>query len=328
MALAVARAGKPIDQAVVGVREVGRPDRVRVEDRWNIGSVGKAMTSTLIAVLIDQGVLRWETTIGEALPEFKMNPGYRNVTLEQLLQHRGGIPQDMDFRRDFIERITRSARTPTECRAAYVADVLRRAPLGRPGERMAYSNAGYTIAGFIAEYVTRTPFERLMREKVFLPLGMTTAQVGGNGGSGQPQGHMPGPNGLRVMNFTGKLPQMTAPAGDINCSIGDLARFAAFHLAGMQGRGRLLKPETFRRLHTPPTVPAGQEPYACGWEIVPEWTKEPFQGHGGSNGTFRAQIAIFPKEGLAIAAATNVGGETDPSPPLQAVLAVEKRGWG
>jgi CubicO group peptidase (beta-lactamase class C family) len=298
---------------------------VRIDDRWHIGSVGKAMTSTLIALLIDRGVLRWDTTIGEALPDVKMNPGYQQVTLEQLLQHRGGIPQDMGYRAEYIERITKDARTPTECRAAYIIDVLQRAPIGRPGERMAYSNAGYAIAGYIAERVTGKPYEQLMREMVFLPLGMTMAKVGGAGDPGQPQGHVPSPNGLQVRNFTGKLPEMTAPAGDITCSIGDLARFAAFHLAGMQGKGRLLKPETFRRLHTPPPVLPGQERYACGWEIVTELTPEPFQGHGGSNGTFRAQIALFPKRGLAVVAATNAGGESDPGPPLQAILAVEKR---
>ena len=50
-----------------------------------------------------------------------------------------------------------------------------------------------------------------------------------------------------------------------------------------------------------------------------------FHGHGGSNGTFRAHILIFPKQNLAIAAIMNAGGESDPSPALQAALAVEKR---
>lgn len=325
MAIAVARDEKHIEQAVVGVREQGKPAPAQINDRWHVGSVGKPMTATLIALLIDRGVLRWDTTLGEALPDVKMQPGYRQVTLEQLLQHRGGVPQDMGYRGDYIARVTKDAKTPEACRAAYVADVLQRAPIARPGERMAYSNAGYTIAGYVAEHVTRRSYEQLMREMVFLPLGMTTARVGGAGSPDQPQGHVRTANGLRVMNFTGKLPMMTAPAGDITCSIGDLARFAAFHLAGMQGRGRLLKPETFRRLHTPPPVPSGQEQYACGWEIVPEFTAEPFQGHGGSNGTFVCQIALFAKQGLAIVSATNVGDESNPNPPLQAILAVEKR---
>ncbi len=86
-----------------------------------------------------------------------------------------------------------------------------------------------------------------------------------------------------------------------------------------------MKPQTFQRLHTPARVPKGEELYACGWEIVPDFTPEPFHGHSGSNGTFRAQLAIFPKQGLAVVSMMNVGGERDPSPALEGVLSVEKR---
>lgn len=324
MAVALVRDGKVVEDAAVGLREQGKPDKVQRNDLWHIGSVTKPMTSTLIARLIDQGLLRWDSALGELLPRIKMRSEYRAVTIEQILQHRGGIPRDMNYTAAYIQRVTRNAETPTAIREAYISDVLQREPVGKPGERMAYSNAGYTLAGYIAEAVTGKPYEQLMHEQVFMPMGMKTAVVGGSY-RGQPQGHLPSEKGLRVFNFEGKLPILTAPAGSIRCSIGDLARFAAFHLDGLRGKARVLKPETYRRLHTPPAVPNGEEKYACGWGIVAEMTPEPFHGHNGSNGTFRAEMAVFPKRGLAVVAVMNAGGEADPSPPLQAVLAVEKR---
>ena len=321
MAIAVVRDGKIVDQAVVGVREQGKLGKAQLQDRWHIGSIGKAMTSTLLASLIEQGKLRWDSTLGELLPHFKMRPEYRGVTVTQLLQHRGGIPQDMRFTGPYVERITKGAKTPTEIRAAYLADVLQRAPVAKPGTRMAYSNAGYTLAGYLAEKVTGKPYEQLMQERVFQPLGMTHTKAGGVVEAGQPQGHSITPKGLEVFNFTGPLPIMTAPAGNITCSIGDLARFAASHLDGLRGKNRLLKAKTVQQLHTPPTVPPGEELYACGWEIMP---LRKIHGHGGSNGTFRAHLAIFPEENMAIVAIGNAGGEDDPSPELQAIFSVQQ----
>jgi CubicO group peptidase (beta-lactamase class C family) len=288
LAAAIVQNGKISEQAVVGVREQGKTERAEPNDRWHLGSVTKPMTSTLVALLIEQGRLRWNSTLAELLPDVKMRPEYKGVTIEQLMQHRSGLPQDMNFTAATVERITKNATTPTALRGAYIADMLQRDPVGEPGERFGYSNAGYSLLGHIAERTAGKPYEQLMKERLFLPLGMKTAVVGESGAKGQPQGHRRAPEGLRVANFTGKLPTMTAPAGSVLCSIGDFARFAAFHLDGLRGKDGLLKAETVRRLHASPAVPPGREKYACGWEIVWEEGPEPFHGHGGSNGTFRA----------------------------------------
>jgi CubicO group peptidase (beta-lactamase class C family) len=325
MGLAIYRIGHPVEQAVTGIRRADGKEPVHRDDRWHIGSIGKPMTSTLVALLIDQGKLRWNSTLAELLPDVKMRPEYQAVTIEQLLQHRSGLPREMNYTADYVERITAGKSSPKEIRAAYIADLLQREPIARPGARFAYSNGGYTLAGHIVERLMGSTYERLMQEMVFRPLGMRTARVGGVTDPDQPQGHIVGEHGLVVRNLGGKLGDLTAPAGNISCSIEDLVRFAGVHLDGMCGRARLLRPATLIRLHAPPAKPAGGEPYACGWEIESALGPSPFQGHGGSNGTFRAQIVIFPKLKLAVASAINMGGETDPSPPLQAVLAVAER---
>lgn len=110
-------------------------------------------------------------------------------------------------------------------------------------------------------------------------------------------------------------------------STGDLARFGAEHLKGLRGEDGLLKAATIRRLHEGLPEHEGDPSflYACGWGIESNPGIETFHGHNGSNGTMRSQLAIFPKSNLVVAAITNCGGEEEPSPGLQAALAIAMR---
>src|SRR5688572_16040657 len=86
------RDGKVSEQAAVGFRRSGKDEAVTVEDKWHIGSCTKSMTSTLAAMMVEQGRITWKTTVGEQFPELRssMGEGWAGVTLEQLLAHRGG----------------------------------------------------------------------------------------------------------------------------------------------------------------------------------------------------------------------------------------------
>ena len=79
---------------VVGVRKDGSEVRAEPNDPFHLGSCTKAMTASLIGLLVQQGKLTWETPMGEYLPELKerMHPDYREVTLVHLLSHRAGVP--------------------------------------------------------------------------------------------------------------------------------------------------------------------------------------------------------------------------------------------
>jgi CubicO group peptidase (beta-lactamase class C family) len=109
-------------------------------------------------------------------------------------------------------------------------------------------------------------------------------------------------------------------------SVGDLALFGAAHLKGLRGQDGLLKATTVQHLHQgTPEQPGAQRLYACGWGIEDFPGIETMHTHNGSNGTFRSQLSIFPKANLVVASFVNRGGESEPSPPLQAVLAVARR---
>jgi CubicO group peptidase (beta-lactamase class C family) len=97
MAAAVIRGGEMVAVGVAGIRTRGKPEKIEPGDRFHIGSDTKAMTAMLCGILVDEGKLKWDQTLGETFPELKssMHAQYQGVTLEQLLTHRGGAPGDL-----------------------------------------------------------------------------------------------------------------------------------------------------------------------------------------------------------------------------------------
>ena len=326
MAVAMLFDGK-VETAVTGVRELGKPELLGKDDPLQIGSIGKPVTTTLIGLLIEQGKLKWDQTLKESFPDIPMKPAFEKATLEQIMHHRGAIPGDHNFTRATVDRIVGTAKTPVEIRANYAKDILSRDPLGEPGKVYEYSNAGFALLGHLAEKVMGKPFEQLVKEMIFDPLGLKNSYAGNaNLPKDHPLGHIPGPDGLRPINFSGPLEHIAAPAGGGQwMSVSDLVRFGQEHLNGLNGEDGLLKAETVKRLHQGEKEPEGDLVYACGWGIETFPGLETFHGHNGSNGTMIAQLCIFPKAGLVVGAIMNSGGEIAMPPPLQAALAIASR---
>jgi CubicO group peptidase (beta-lactamase class C family) len=169
-----------IAEGADGVRVLGRPEPIRARDVVHIGSVTKPFTATLLATFVDEGRLRWETTLAEALPDLvaAMRPEYRPVTVAQLLSHEAGVqPFEDDASPEFlgIPELTGDARAQRHRFAAYA---LSLAPVSAPGTAFRYSNAGVAVAAAMAEAVTQRSWEDLLRERVLVPLGTTTAGFG------------------------------------------------------------------------------------------------------------------------------------------------------
>jgi len=327
MGIAVVRNGVT-EVAVTGVRNVTSKDAVLPEDIWSVGSIGKSICSSVIGKLIEQRKLAWEETLVKALPGTPMNPAYGGVTLDQIMHHRGGIPEDLGFSRQEVQRIVGDAKTPSAIRDRYARDILKRKPAASPNSRFVYSNAGYALLSHIAEVATGKPYELLVRELVFKPLALTHSYIGGDIlPKGRPSGHVDRPNGLTPENMSGPMESMFAGAGGgIFMSVGDLAKFGQAHLAGLRGHNGFLAAATISRLHHGlPEQPGSERQYACGWGIESLPGVEPFHGHNGSNGTMRVQLAIFPRANLVVAAAVNRGGDDEPAPGLEAVLAIASR---
>jgi CubicO group peptidase (beta-lactamase class C family) len=311
LAAAVVVDGKIVVTSAVGFRKNGGPEKVTVDDKFHLGSVTKSMTATVAAMLVEQGKISWTTTIGEAFPELKseIHPDYLGVTLEQLLSHRGGAPGDAPG--DLWRQAWAAKGTAAEQRLAFIKGILARQPEAKPGTKHIYSNQGYTIAGVMLEKATGKTWEDLLRSMLFEPLGMTTAGFGAPASVDkvdQPWGHTkkmfsgsePVPPGPGADN-----PLAISPAGAVHCSMGDLAKYAAFHMAGERGESELLTAESFKKLHT---AVADNHDYALGWKVLKRpWANGRALMHNGSNTMFYVVVWMAPEKNCAVIVASNIG---------------------
>jgi CubicO group peptidase (beta-lactamase class C family) len=313
LAGAIVVRGKVVSIGAVGVRKTGSPELLSAGDQMHLGSCTKAMTATRLAMLIEQGKLRWDTTIGESFPDQKdaIHPDFHAVTLLELLTHRGGVPANGPWWK-------LGEGSTTEQRQVLLERVLKDPPESKPGTEFLYSNAGYAIAGLMAERATGKSWEELMRMGLFAPLGMSSAGFGPPGAIGkieQPWGHNLDDGKLVPRQFD-NAPAL-GPAGTVHASLGDWGKFIALHLTTPVEVNPLLKPATLEMLHEP----HGKQRYACGWNVVDRpWAKGPALTHNGTNTYWFAVAWLAPQRDFAVLVATNSGGK-------QAAHACDDAAW-
>ncbi len=327
LAAAVVRGGELVAAGAVGTRRAGEQIPVTVNDRFHIGSDTKAMTALLAAQFVEQGTLRWTTTVGEMFPELAaaMNPGLRGVTLEHLLSHTSGFPSDNERFGELLGQALQADGNLDEMRYRLVSLWVREPLAAEPGKVFAYSNMGYILAGAMLERVGKNTWEELLVERVFEPLGLDSAGFGPQAALGRadaPLGHATLPDGtLKPMlaGPNGDNPLVLGPAGTVHLSPLDFAAWAAWN-AGEGRRGpALVRPATLKKLHTPvitmpmkPNAAPGTPSrggYGLGWgELQYDWTPEPVLYHGGSNERNLAHILVWPGRDAGLVLMANVGG--------------------
>ncbi len=305
LAAAVFRGNKLIAIGVSGVRKQGDPTLATIADQWHLGSDTKAMTATLIGLYIDQGKIHFEDTLASLFAGETIDPSYANVTLEQLLQHRGGAPGTMPA--DIWSQMWADGATPG-ARLKAVRSLLSRPVAQAPGT-YAYANAGYMIAGAALERTTGATWESLMQKDLFGPLQMSSCGFGAPGTSGkvdEPWGHtMSGSTPVPVSpGPQGDNPPSLGPAGTVHCALADWGKFLSVHLAGARGEPTIVSATTIKRLQTPPK--AGD--YAAGWIV----TTRPWAGgdgtaltHSGSNTMWFATAWLAPGKNVTFVVVTN-----------------------
>src|SRR5262249_16279746 len=146
------------------------------------------------AILVEEGKLRWNSTVAEIFPELAaaMTPGLRGVTLEQLLSHTSGIPSDNAAFADLLGKTALQEGNLDDLRYFMVQQWITQPLSTEPGTTFAHSNMGYTLAGAMLERVGGKTWEELVTERVFKPLGLTSAGFGPQASVGKidaPLGH-------------------------------------------------------------------------------------------------------------------------------------------
>ena len=198
-------------------------------------------TATLAAVLVEEGVIGWETTVGEVFPDFAetTRPEYAEVRLDELLAHTSGLPEKLTP----IPIVPNSSESTTPLvaqRRQWTFELLALPPETQRGTHL-YSNASYVVAGAMLEAVTGQPWEEPMQQHLFTPLGMTSTGFGPPGTVGEspdePRGHRRVEGKLRPLQPDRKAdnPAAVGPAGNVHTTLADFSRYLAAHLAMRPG---------------------------------------------------------------------------------------------
>ncbi len=326
---AVVKDGKIISIGTVGTRRAGHKIPVTTGDRFHIGSDTKAMTALIAAMYVEEGKLRWDSSVEEVFPELKrmMAPGTGSITLEQLLSHSSGMPGDDEplFTRLIMESFSRENDNLSDTRYWMLARWVSQPIAAAPRRRFAYSNMGYIMVGAMIERVAGRSWEELVVERVFVPLKLKSAGLGPQSTVGRTDAPLPhkmvdGKVKPMLSGVFSDNPLVLGPAGTAHMSVEDFARWAAWNASAGKRGPHLVRPETLVKLRTvvidvpemdsaaPGTPSHGR--YALGWgEVKFAWAREPLIYHAGSNGMNLAQIFFNPNNEFAMVLMTNIGGQ-------------------
>jgi CubicO group peptidase (beta-lactamase class C family) len=229
MAVGVIDDGKVVYTRTLGNLASGQP--MDAQTLFQIASNTKAMTSTLLARLVQQGKLRWDDPVTKFLPSFRMYDPWvtANMQVGDLLVHRSGLPEGAG---DLMLWPTPNRFTPDDVVAGL--QYLKPAYSFRAG--YAYDNTLYIVAGQVAAAAGGAPYPTLLRREVFEPLGMQRCQIGT--WNREEVGNVADPNIWRDGRYAlepakGPIVQPTAmdSAGGVRCSLNDMLTWAMNWLA-------------------------------------------------------------------------------------------------
>jgi CubicO group peptidase (beta-lactamase class C family) len=284
------------DQEVagLGVTSVEHPLAVDENTLFQIGSITKTFTGTLIMRLVEAGSLDLDEPVRTYLPTLSLadEDVARRVTLRHLLTHTGGWEgdyfDDLGLGDDALARIV-----------AALADVPQVTPLG---EVWSYNNAGFYIAGRVVELVTAKSFEAAMRELVLEPLGLTMMfffadEVMTHRFS---VGHHIEGDQVTVARPWG-FGRSANPAGGLVSTAVDLLRYGRFHM----GDGTpLLKAESMALMRKPHTAATGRDEIGLTWFLHP-LDGATTLGHGGGTNGQVSSLEILREREFAVVAFVN-----------------------
>lgn len=329
LAAAVVRSGGVVAHGNAGVRRAGHPELVRPGDRWHLGSCTKALTATLVARLVEAGELDLHRPVLAYLPDVaarldaQARERWAGLSLAVLLTNTSGLGSPHDDPLSWA-RLWQRTGTPTEQRALLARSALAAEPAG-PFGTFLYSNANAAIAGHVAEVVLGVPYEDLMRQWLFEPLGLARAgfdvpwdhDLAEGDAPSEPWPHAADGRPIAPGPFVDNPPAI-APAGTVHMTLDDWARCVALHLRGARGEpvepSGFLAPASFEWLHRAVPFESGEGGYAAGWVVLERPFARGADGsgrcltHAGSNTTWFAVVWIAPEVDLAVLVATNQGG--------------------
>jgi CubicO group peptidase (beta-lactamase class C family) len=310
LGILLTRAGRDDELVTVAHGVLNRDTGVETttDSVFQIGSITKVWTTTVVLQLVDEGLLDLDAPVVEVLPELRLSdPAVtRQVTMRHLLTHTSGIDGDLfhDTGRgdDGLERYV-----------ALLADAPQNHPLGGT---WSYCNAGFSLAGRVIERLTGSTWDTATRARLFTPLGLARA------------GTLPEEALLHraAVGHTGVteqatvpvwgLPRAVGPAGMIHAAAADVLGFARLHLTGglAPDGTRVLGADSVAAMAAHqadlPEKHTLGDSWGLGWSRF-EWDGRRVLGHDGNTIGQSAFLRLLPADGLAVTLLTNGGNTRD-----------------
>nr|PZN33811.1 MAG: hypothetical protein DIU67_06030 [Actinomycetota bacterium] len=306
--------GEMAGLGVAGERRLGSGIPVEEGDVWSLGSNAKAITALAAGMMVDAGLITWDTTVEDVFPELAgtMLDVYRVATLRDLLGHGAGIVNASVPGVDGTP--IGGSVTPATQREQAVAWALAQQPAVTPGTHH-YSNLGYVTAAVMLERAAGMPFEEWAVANIAAPLGATTFGYGPHvapGASDQPVPHQKPSGGGWMVREAHENTPFRRPSGGAFASLGDWGLIVAEMMKASRGDSDLVTAETGRTLVTPITrIQPGYE-YAMGWGLTDPggWPGGTAWYHAGSNNANLAVVWAHPEAGFAVLVVAN-GADAD-----------------
>ena len=304
MAVAVVKNDTVVYLRCFGVRNLTSQEPVTLDTRFQLASISKSFTSASIASMVGNGEIGWDDRAAAMNPGFALSDPWvsDHVTIRDLLSMRTGLPE---YGADELQYTFGYNRSEMISRLRY---------LGLTGafrSSYAYSNIGVTAAAESAAKKAGMPWEDLVTERVFIPVGMhnTSARFTDFVNSENHADTYPTTNGTPVAGpFINDDPN--SPAGGVSSTISDMARYARLQLNdGSIDGTQVIAADALRETHTPQNIHKlsgrNMSAYGMGWDVIMENGRTRVEHGGDLSSGVSTYITLYPEDKTAVVVVTN-----------------------
>ena len=321
-AVAIVKDDKVVFAKGYGLRELGKPEPVDENTLFAIASNSKAFTSAALAILVDEGKVKWDDPVTKYLPNLQLYDPYvtRELTIRDLLSHRSGLGT---FAGDLLWYESQYSRDEILYRVRFLK------PTSSFRSRFGYQNILFLAAGEVVAKVSGKSWDEFVKERFFEPLRMTrtiTLNKDLAKAENVATPHNEVNERIRVIRY-GNVDNI-GPAGGIKSSVADMAQWLRLQLGrGTYEAKKFFAADRSREMWTPQTVFSAISEqaekfnptrhfnlYGLGW-ILSDYHGRLMVSHGGGLDGMTSQVTMLPEERLGVVVLTN--SET----PLSSIIA-------
>jgi|GEM_PF-67775 len=260
---------------------------------YDIGSITKTFTSSLLVIAAKQGKVSISAPITNYLPDsLTGNPALKKITLKQLANHTSGLPR---MPTNILPTVKDNNQPYEFYSKADMFSFLRHfKEIREPGADYEYSNFGAALLGVILETVYNKPYEQLIKQYITVPAGLNETKIGLSAAdmARVTQGYNEVKQPVPVWKF-----ESMAPAGALKSTAADMLNYARLQLPSAAGP----LSQIFKQTH-PVTYKKGSNIIGLGWQFQGD---ENFLQHGGGTGGYRSMVCVVLDRDIAVVMLTN-----------------------